>query len=292
MGAINSVRVLSVFIVAGYLLSGCGRTVLDEEEVLVSIGSTRITVNDFNERVANLPERYREIAQKRKAAYVQELINDTLLYQEALRQGIDKDADAKKVIEEAKKKILIAKLISSEIEAVIEVTGDEITGYYEENKFRYMTPEIMRASHILLSTFDDASEVIKELKQGETFENAARARSLDPTAQQGGDIGYFPKGRLMPEFEQACSRLNVGETSDVVRTSLGFHIIKLTDRRASVEKPLDEVKEEISRRIYETKRRKSFNDLLERLKSSTEIVVNEEALSYEAPDSESSDNKD
>jgi len=289
---INSARVLGVFIVAGYLLSGCGRTAPNEEEVLVSIGSTRITVNDFNERVANLPERYREIAQRRKAAYIQELINDTLLYQEALRQGIDKDADVKKVIEEAKKKILIAKLLSSEVEAVIKVTDDEVADYYDENKFRYMTPEIMRASHILLSTFDDASEVIKELKQGETFENAARARSLDPTAQQGGDIGYFPKGRLMPEFEQACARLSVGETSDVVRTSLGFHIIKLTDRRASVEKPLDEVREEISRGIYDVKRRKSFNDLLEKLKNSTEIEVNEEALSSEATDSEISGNND
>jgi len=275
------VLVMCTLWAAGFCLSGCGRQSVDKEDILVSIGDTSITVTDFNERVSNLPERYREIAQKRKAAYIQELINDTLLYQEALRKGLDKDEDVKKVIEEAQKKILVAKLLSNEIESVIEVSDEEIEQYYLENKFRYMTPEVMRASHILVNSLEDGNSIIEELKTGEGFEKVARSRSLDPTAQKGGDIGYFPKGQLMPEFEQACSRLSVGETSDVVRTSLGYHIIKLTDRRPPTERPIEQLTDEIVSRIRKTKRRKNFNGLIERLKSSTDIIVNEKALSDE-----------
>jgi peptidyl-prolyl cis-trans isomerase C len=279
MGMISYSRIVFVAALMGFYLSGCGKPAVNEEEILVSIGDTDVTVTDFNERVSNLPERYREIAQKRKAAYVQELINDTLLYQEAIRKGLDKDEEVIKVFDEARKKILVAKLLSNEIESVIEMSDEEIEEFYTENEFRYMTPEVMRASHILVNSAEDAGSVIEELKSGAGFEKVARERSLDPTAQKGGDIGYFPKGQLMPEFEQACSFLQVGETSGVVKTSLGYHVIKLTDRRPPTVRPLDEVKGEIFQRLREVKRRDSFNVLLEKLKSSTEIKVNEKALS-------------
>lgn len=277
-------RIIACFIMVMFLcVPGCGKTPSKKEDVLVRIGDTSITVTDFNERVSNLPDRYREIVKKRKAAYLQELINDTLLYQEALRKGIDEDEDVKKVIDEARKKILVAKLLSNEIESGMEVTDGEIEEFYRSNISRYMTPEAMRASHILVGTLEDANEVLEELRAGESFEKVARERSLDPTAQSGGDIGYFPKGQLLPEFDQVCSRLKIGETSGVVRTSLGYHIIKLTDRRDPSEKPIEQVKDEISLRIREEKRREKFNELIEGLKGSTVIEVNEEALSEEVP---------
>ena len=283
MRVMSLVGIVCVFAIACVSLPGCGRQAVDEEDILVSIGDTHITVTDFNERVSNLPERYRQIAIKRKAVYIQELINDTLLYQEALRNGLDRDEDVKKVIAEASKKILVAKLLNSKIESAIEVSDEEIEEYYSKNKFRYMTPEVMRASHILVNTLEDANRVVEELGAGDDFEEVARTRSLDPTAQKGGDIGYFPAGQLMPEFEQACSRLSLGETSGVVRTSLGFHVIKLTDRKPSVERSIEQLRDEIFGRIREVKRREKFNELLEMLKSSTEIKVNEKALSGEIP---------
>lgn len=284
MRVISSARVVVCVLVAMVFCgSSCGKPPVKDEDILVTIGNTRITVTDFNERVSNLPDRYREIAQKRKAAYIQELINDTLLYQEAVRKELDKDEEVKKVIDEARKKILVAKLLSNEIESAIEIADGEIEEFYKQNVARYMTPEAMRASHILVNTIEDAESIIEELKTGEGFEKVARSRSLDPTAQNGGDIGYFPKGQLMPEFEQACSQLKVGETSGVVRTSLGYHIIKLTDRRAPTERPIEQVRDEISVRIREMKRREKFNDLLEELKNSTKIIVNEKALSEEIP---------
>jgi len=100
-----SLLATSVILTIAFLSSGCGG---NKNPVLASIGRTKITLNDFQERINNLPKRYQVIIKKRSGDYLQELINDTLLYTEALKMGLDKDKDAVKVIQEAKKKILIA----------------------------------------------------------------------------------------------------------------------------------------------------------------------------------------
>jgi len=258
------------------LTSGCGRS--RGKETLALIGNTKITVSDFDERISNLPERYQAVVKKRKNEFLQKIINDTVLYQEAVREGLHKDKDVQKVIEEAKKKILIARLLKDRLDDSIEITDEEIIADYSQNRERYMTPEIMRVSHILVPTREEAENVLKQLDKGKSFEDMAKAKSVDPTAQRGGDIGYFPKGQLMPEFEAACTQLQIDQVSGVVETKLGYHIIKLTDRRPPVQPPLNEVKEKIKSRLHNIERQKLFNDLLKNLHEKTKIKVNEEVL--------------
>lgn len=260
-----------------FALPGCGQKP-GSDTVIVSVGGKDITIRDFNERLTNLPERYREVVNKRKDEYLQELINDTLLYQEALRKGLHEDKDAKKVIEEAKKKILIARLLRDEVDAEIDITEEDIVEFYEENQDRYMTPEVMRVSHILVPTMEDAKKIQEELAKGASFEDVARAKSVDPTAQRGGDIGYFPKGQLMPEFEAGCADLEIDEVSGIVKTKLGYHIIKLTDKRDPQLRPIDQVKDKIKIQLRAIKRQNLFNDLLTKLRGNTEIKINEKAL--------------
>jgi peptidyl-prolyl cis-trans isomerase C len=273
------------FIVASVLLSasliiisGCGRP-SGKGTVLASIGKSKITVAGFNERISNLPLRYQGIVKRRKKEFLQELINDTLLYQEAIRKGLHKDRDVLNVIEEARKKILIARLLKDEVDDVIEVSDEDVLMYYNGNKSEYMTPEIMRVSHILVQSREDAEEILKRLDAGEKFEDLAKAKSVDPTAQRGGDIGYFPRGQLMPEFENACASLEVGQTSGIVKTKLGYHVIKLTDKREPQQRPVEQVKEKIRSKLRTIERQRTFNELLERLREETEIKMNDKALS-------------
>ncbi|RKY42987.1 MAG: hypothetical protein DRP85_01275 [Candidatus Makaraimicrobium thalassicum] len=261
-------------------VSGCGRAP-QRGAVLATIGDTKITVSDFNERIANLPARYRDIVRKRKGEYLQGLVNDTLLYQEAVRKNIHKDKDVQKVIEEAKKKILIARMLKDEVDDVINVTEEDIRDFYNSNRNKYMSPEVMRVSHILLPSKEEAENILEELAGGACFEDMARAKSVDPTAQQAGDIGYFPRGQLMPEFEDACARLDIGEISGVVKTKLGYHIIKLTDRRNPQIRPLEQVTDSIKSHLRTIKRQKLFNELLERLRQSTTVEIDEDALSMQ-----------
>ncbi|MFC1590611.1 peptidylprolyl isomerase, partial [Candidatus Omnitrophota bacterium] len=76
-------------------------------------------------------------------------------------------------------------------------------GYFEESKARFMTPELWRASHILVPTEDEAKDVLKQLSEGQLFEQLARGRSQDATSERGGDIGFFARGQLVPGFEEA-----------------------------------------------------------------------------------------
>jgi len=265
----------SLILVLSFILSGCGES---KNPVLASIGRTKITLNDFQERINNLPKRYQIIIRNRSNDYLQELINDTLLYNEALKKGLDKDKDAVKVIEEAKRKILIARLLKDEVDDAIKITDEDIAEYYEANSVKYMSPEIMRVSHILVPKKAEAEAILERLNKGENFDDLARAKSVDPTAQRAGDIGYFPKGQLIPEFEYACSQLEIGEVSGIVRTKLGYHIIMLTDRKMPQQIPLEKVKEKVKAEIRAEKRQKLFNDLLTRLRKEAKININEEAL--------------
>ncbi len=257
--------------------SGCGKAT-EKNPVLASIGSSKITMADFNERIANLPAQYREIIRKRKKEYLDELVNNTLLYQEALRKKVASEKDVKKVIEEARKKILVARLLKDEIDDVIDIEEEEIVNFYYANQSKYLEPEVFRASHVLVFSRKEAEEIFETLRRGADFDKTAKSKSIDPTAQNGGDIGYFAKGQLMPKFEAACGSLEIGEVSTVVKTKLGYHIIKLTDRKSPELKPIDEVTGEIRHTLYISKHKKLLNELIEKLKGKTAILINEKVL--------------
>jgi peptidyl-prolyl cis-trans isomerase C len=235
-------------------------------------------MTDFNERITNLPPKYQKVVNNRKEEFLSEIINDTLLYREALKDNIHKDKEVKKLIEEARKKILIARLLKDKVDDEIVITDEDIEIFYEANRNLYMSPEIMRVSHILVPTSEEAETILKAIKEGSSFEDMARAKSVDPTAQRGGDIGYFPKGQLMPEFENACAELDIGETSGVVKTALGYHIIRLTDRKPPKLRPIEDVSEDIKARLHNIKRQELFGKLLKRLRSETEIHINNDLL--------------
>ncbi len=271
---------IAVFCVAALVIAsaGCGGG-SGRDRIIASIGNMKITVSDIVERIKNLPVKYQEFVKKRKEEFLDELINDTLLYQEALRKGLHKNREVQNILEEARKKILIAKLLKDEVDDTIEVSEEEVELYYGENKGKYMRPEIMRVSHILVPTKEEADKISAELTRGANFEDLARAKSVDPTAQRGGDVGYFPKGQLMPEFEAACENLAIGGVSGPVKTTLGYHIIKLTDRRAPEERPLEQVRDSIKSELRTAERQKKFNELVGKLRKTTPVKVNKEALS-------------
>ncbi len=89
----------------------------------------------------------------------------------------------------------------------------------------------VRASHILVKTANEAMEIKKEIDNGGDFEYYARLYSLCPTGQNGGDLGYFGRGQMVPEFERKAFSLPVGQVSDPVFSPFGWHLIKVTDRR-------------------------------------------------------------
>lgn len=136
----------------------------------------------------------------------------------------------------------------------VTVTQREITRYYNENQPQYSTAEQVRASHILFKTGPDKDEdavrrqaeaVLAEVKAGADFAELAREHSEDTSADSGGDLGLFGRGAMVPEFERTAFSLPIGGTSELVRSTYGYHIIKVTDREAAFSQPLETVQEQI-----------------------------------------------
>ena len=166
----------------------------------------------------------------------------------------------------------------------IHITEDDIKNYYQENIARYTQPEQRRIAHILIEFGDDegaakkqAEALLAKIKQGEDFAKLAQENSADTlSGENGGDLDWIEKGSMDEAFDEAAFALKeVGEVSDVVKSSFGFHLIKLTDLKAEKIKPLAEVKDELKEKLAKEKAQEKFFELQQQLAQ----------VSFEYPDS-------
>jgi len=162
-----------------------------------------------------------------------------------------------------KRKVKYALVDTGKAEENVQVTQDDLRTYYDAHRDQYRTPEQVKVSHILIKTplpgpdgkVDDkgvaeaqrrAEDLQKQLKGGTNFEELAKKYSEDPgSAKQGGSLGWIGRGQTVPEFEKAAFTLPKGQLSDIVKSSYGFHIIRVDDKQEAHMKSLDEVKSEI-----------------------------------------------
>lgn len=172
-----------------------------------------------------------------------------------------------------------------------QVSEEEIRQQYEANRTtRYQSPEQWRASHILFKVPDGATSdqseairaragaVLNEVRAGGDFGSLAAQHSEDTSGPAGGDLGWFPRGRMVPEFERAAEALSDGQVSDLVRTSFGFHIIQLTGHRPAGTRPLEEVRDQLRQELV-------FRSAQEQLQAkATELSrkLQEQTSSFEA----------
>lgn len=188
-------------------------------------------------------------------------------------------------------KVSVQALVLSEAELAEAQTFSEadIKNQYDQNLDQYKTPERRQASHILITVGKDApqaeqetaratiAEIEAKLAAGEAFEDLAKAYSQDPgSAEQGGDLGFFSAGMMVPEFEDMVWQLNEGEVSTAVQTDFGLHIIRLEAIQASRQLPFEQVKDEVQRHMANQAAEQQYADLLERL--NTEVFENSQTL--------------
>lgn len=178
------------------------------------------------------------------------------------------------------------RLMSQEVRAKIQVGEREMTAYYDANSAKFGGEENFHARHIffkldkdadtaeLKRVMDTAAEVLKEAKSGKDFAALASKYSSDPTAaKDGGDLGTFKKGEMLPELENSIITLNPGEISELVKTPAGFHIIKLEEKNSGKVKPFAEVKAEIEDILYKKKSEDRFNQWVTDLRKAAAIEI-------------------
>ncbi len=170
------------------------------------------------------------------------LVSERLIYKEAIKAGVDKNEDVKKRIENLKKQIVIQTFVENKSKSL--VTDEQIKTLYDEKAAASKGQEELKARHILVASEEEAKKLSTELKKGGDFEKAAKEKSTDKgSGNNGGDLGWFAKDKMVPEFFDATFKLKKGEVSAPVKSSFGWHVIKLEDRRPIKLASLDEMKE-------------------------------------------------
>lgn len=265
-------------------VSGCAKKTDPDDIVIAKISNKFLTIKEFKHKIAKIPSYYQPIVEKNKKKFLDDTIVESLFYEEALRRGIDKDKEVKEIVEDARKKILIAKLIKTEVDDKIKIDEQEARKLYEERKGSFKTPEMWRASHILVATEPEARAIQEELAKGASFEDLAKEHSIDATASRGGDVGFFRKGQIIPEFEKECMKLNVGAESGIVHTQFGYHIIKLTDKREPAIEDYDKVKRFIEGELKKKARTELFDKLVMDMKNKYNVEIKYDVFKTLEPD--------
>jgi peptidyl-prolyl cis-trans isomerase C len=197
----------------------------------------------------------------------------------------DLDMSEKDLREYTKRDVIIANFVTKAIVSKITVSEEESRKFYDQNIDKFRQDEKVRASHILCGVDAKASakekkkarekaeKLRKELAAGADFAKLAKENSSCPSSKQGGDLGFFGRGEMVPPFEQAAFALKPGEISDVVETPFGYHIIKLTERTKAETVPFGIARSKIEEHLKNLKVNAALGDLVTELRKTAKIEI-------------------
>ena len=238
-----------------------------ENKVLAIVAGNEITNNDLNEIIARYPEQqrmYMDNEQGRK-----QLLEQTIAFELFGKLGeeieLNKTDEYKKTVEKLAKEILIQMTINKVLSEVT-ITDDEVKKFYDENKAQFVEPATARAKHILVAEESEAANIKAEIESGDlSFEDAAKKYSTCPSKEQGGDLGNFGKGMMVPEFENAAFNAEIGKVTEPVKTQFGYHLILVEDKTEAKEKNFEDVKEQVTQQLIQQAQQTKYVDMTKEL---------------------------
>jgi len=248
--------------------------------VLAEVAGTAITVDAFKKEMDNLPPYLKPMTEtaEGKKEMLETMIIRELIMQEAVKEGIENSPAVKEKLEELKKRLVVEAYLKKKVEEQAKVSDEDLHKFYEQNKDKFKTGDQVKASHILVKSEKEAKDLLAQIKGGANFEELAKKHSSDGAAAKGGDLGWFSKGSMIPEFEKVAFTMKENQISDIVRTKFGYHIIKLTGKRPAGERTFDDVKEQIKASMLPGKQQEVFQKLKDDLKKSGKFSIKEDVL--------------
>jgi len=203
---------------------------------------------------------------------IDELVNQELLYLDAIDSKIEEDQEFKDVLEATRINLLkdyaVNKIISDAA-----ATDEEVSEFYEANKDRYNKPETVKASHILVDNEEKAKEILADLNNGMSFEEAATSFSSCPSKEAGGDLGEFTRGQMVPEFDEAAFGMEEGAISEPVKTQFGYHIIKVVNKSKESISTFEDVKEQVRNQVVLQKQQTNYLNKVNGLKGKYKVEM-------------------
>ena len=249
---------------------------------IAKAGSVTITQEDVKRELKGLPEQIQKMFEGPEGAerFVDELVKKEVLFQEAKNKGYENNSEYQQKVEDFKKLTLISILLEKEIEEKAKATDKDVKDYYEKHKADITTNNQIKASHILVKSEDEAKKILEQVKKGGDFAKIAKEKSIDTgSAGNGGDLGFFARGQMVPEFEKVAFSLKEGEVGGPAKTNFGYHIIKVTARKEGKVVEFDKVKDLLTQKVTAEKQKEAFDSYIEGLKKSYTVEKNRDAIS-------------
>ena len=273
-------------IVSALLLVSTIAVAAPTNETLVTVNGKAITQTDVDSALMNATQgRFNQVPEDKQAEFrkqvLEQLIAKELVFEDAKKTGILKSKDFideyAKVQERVKEDLAIQVWQKRELDKVV-ISPKETEDYYNNNKEEFNEKESVHARHILLKTEEDAKAVIVDMKDlkgdalKDKFIELAKAKSTGPTGPKGGDLGFFTKGQMVPEFNEKVFSMNIGTiTTEPVKTQFGFHVIYLEEKKPEKIRAFAEVKEFIEQRLKLEKFKTVVKDKMENLRKQATI---------------------
>lgn len=258
--------------------------------MLATIDKDKVTLEEFNKELDKIPVNMKMAVatESGKRSFLDNLIIKKLLLKEAAKNKIENEQEFQTRLLDIKTQLLIESLLRKRIASSPQLSDEEVKKYYEANKDKFKKEKEIGTRHILLKTEEEAKQIKDKLKNGEDFIELAKQYSIEPNARtSGGDIGFHPKGALLPEYEEAAFKLTKnGQVSGIVKTQYGYHIIRLEGTKPPSFVPLEEVKDFIKQQMAQEKQKELIEKYVEELKKNAKITVNETLLKDEKPASD------
>ncbi|MEM8751211.1 MAG: peptidylprolyl isomerase [Pseudomonadota bacterium] len=216
-----------------------------EDKVLAKVGERTITQADLDQAMKDMAQQFSSFPEnERRARALDSLIDIQVLAALAEKEGLQNDGELKRRLELLRNRALHNGYFQSRIQGT--VTEEAMRARFEEESAKVEAQKEVNARHILVKTEEDALAIIKELDEGKDFVELAKEKSTGPSGPNGGDLGFFGRGRMVPEFEEAAFKLEKGEyTKTPVKTQFGFHVIKVEDKRDAPKPTFEQSREQV-----------------------------------------------
>ncbi len=245
-----------------------------DDAVVAKVGNLEIHQSELDLAVANLDPQLAQLPDdQKKVAALSAAIDVKLLAADATAEKLDQTDDFKKRMQYLTDRELHNAYFKKHV--VDTVTDADVKARYDKEVAGLPKQEEVHARHILVKTEDEAKDVIKQLDAGKDFAELAKEKSTDPNKDDGGDLGYFSRGRMVKEFEDAAFALDKGTYSKTpVKTDFGYHVIKVEDKRDAPPPAFEQVQDQVRQLVMRDK----YLALLNQAKASAKVEITDEAL--------------
>lgn len=242
---------------------------MSENKLLAEVNGKKIYEDDVFHLLAGIEDKQRFNSKEGFDILTDELVNQELILQNAKENNFDQEDEFRQRLEEVKNDML-KNYAMHKIFNEVTINDDEVLDYYNKSKDTLFSPTTYTASHILVEDENKANKILEEIENGLDFAEAAKKYSLDPSKDNGGSLGTFPKGVMVPEFQEGLDKLSIGEVSKPVKSQFGYHLIKLDDKKVN-EQNFEDIKDNVRSTYEMIKRQEKYLELVNDLYKKSEV---------------------